>query len=199
VVTIFTRQLLGLCLGLLNKRVGGGWQMGINHIADMTVEEASAQLGGLNLPARLTAEVPPAHIAGERAQAAVCCCGVSLADTVSAHRKASRASAAASLRGVSKRSCFSTAGGTPMLGYPAGRVDTPASPGRPPREKEAGHRCCVSTAVPSVPILTVKTIQVYHRTNIRGGLTCHLKYIRWPMSCLNSPFKYMRRRRKFSA
>jgi hypothetical protein len=36
-------------------------------------------------------------------------------------------------------------------GFPAGRVDTPASPGRPPREGEAGHRCCVPTAVPRYP------------------------------------------------
>jgi hypothetical protein len=34
---------------------------------------------------------------------------------------------------VSKWSCLSTAGGIPLLGYPAGRVATPASPGRPPR------------------------------------------------------------------
>jgi hypothetical protein len=33
---------------------------------------------------------------------------------------------------VSKWSCLSTAGGTPPLGYPAGRVVTPASPDRPP-------------------------------------------------------------------
>jgi hypothetical protein len=67
-------------------------------------------------------------------------------------------------------SCLSTAGGTPPLpgggdtshvsgaasrqlvvphrgGTPAGRVVTPASPGRPSREGEAGHSC-VSTAVP---------------------------------------------------
>jgi hypothetical protein len=31
----------------------------------------------------------------------------------------------------SKWSCLSTAGGPPLLGYPAGRADTPASPGRP--------------------------------------------------------------------
>ena len=36
---------------------------------------------------------------------------------------------------------LSTAGGTPPLGYLAGRVVTPASPGIPPREGEAGPRC----------------------------------------------------------
>ena len=44
--------------------------MGINHIADLTVEEASEQLGGLVLPTQVlsqaaAAEVPPGHIAGE--------------------------------------------------------------------------------------------------------------------------------------
>jgi hypothetical protein len=37
-------------------------------------------------------------------------------------------------------SCLLTASGTPPLGYLAGRVVTPASPDRPPREGEAGHR-----------------------------------------------------------
>ena len=53
---------------------------------------------------------------------------------------------------LSKWSCLSTAGGTPLLGYPAGRVVTPASPVRPPREEEAGHRCRVPTAVPRCPL-----------------------------------------------
>jgi hypothetical protein len=39
-----------------------------------------------------------------------------------------------------KWSFVSAAGGSPPLGYPAGRVVTPASPDRPPREGEAGHR-----------------------------------------------------------
>jgi hypothetical protein len=38
---------------------------------------------------------------------------------------------------VSKWSCLSTAGGTSPPGYSAGRVVTPASPGRRPREGEA--------------------------------------------------------------
>jgi hypothetical protein len=40
---------------------------------------------------------------------------------------------------VSIISGASTAGGNPPLGYPAGRVVTSASPGRPPREGKAGH------------------------------------------------------------
>jgi hypothetical protein len=47
-----------------------------------------------------------------------------------------------------KWSCLSTAGGTPPLGYPAGRVVTPASPDRPPREGEAGRPVCVLSSAP---------------------------------------------------
>jgi hypothetical protein len=43
------------------------------------------------------------------------------------------------VRPLSKWSRRSTAGGTPPLGYPAGRVVTPASPGRPPSRGGAGH------------------------------------------------------------
>jgi hypothetical protein len=63
-------------------------------------------------------------------------CGVSGAASrqlVVPHRWGTR------LRVWCKWSCLSTAGGTPPLGYPAGRVVTPASPGRPPREGGAGH------------------------------------------------------------
>jgi hypothetical protein len=65
---------------------------------------------------------------------------------------------------VRKWSCLSAAGGTSPLGYPAGRVDTPASPDRPPRgaARDSRENIPIESVSVSVPIQTVPPIKPFH-------------------------------------